>query len=271
MDDLQANAIIEEACRAGFGQVYARGHRWVNESLRLALLNYPETTAPGGRVAGALAWYVLGDVLDCNRAPRAAIGAYSRSIALVPTHASAWREKGVCELEIGRPESGVESLRRALSLDPEDAVAHTEHEAALSGATGPRYTTGDRLWNATEALAVDEPRRAASILARPKSVQEHLWRTSALSMAGCHPDWEREWATIAADAESRVVLDSSFWFYLPESHWRSRSFWHLLGSISERLGLERSPFGFDLCPVRRDPLSEESPADVCAAVTATLQ
>jgi tetratricopeptide (TPR) repeat protein/aminoglycoside phosphotransferase (APT) family kinase protein len=79
----------------------------------------------------ARAWLELGVATDTKATYLAmpellekALQAFERCLALEPRLPRAWREMGSTLVNLGREERGIEAIRRALELDPEDGSSH---------------------------------------------------------------------------------------------------------------------------------------------------
>jgi TolB-like protein/tetratricopeptide (TPR) repeat protein len=84
------------------------------------------------------AWVELGAAYDTKASYLAmpellerAVQAFERGLVLEPRLARAWREMGATLVSLGREERGIEAIRRALDLDPEDGGAHAALGRAL--------------------------------------------------------------------------------------------------------------------------------------------
>ena len=79
----------------------------------------------------ARAWLALGEAYDVKASDLAmpellekAMASFEKCLALQPRLAKAWKELGGTLVDLGRPDKGLEAIRRALELDPGDAAAH---------------------------------------------------------------------------------------------------------------------------------------------------
>jgi non-specific serine/threonine protein kinase len=118
-----------------------------------------------------------------------AIAQFRRAIELRPGLVSAWRELGGVLVALGREEEGLEAIRHALALDPEDAGAH----AALGRA---------------HFLGYGEFRRAAECYEKAIAINPQAgWY--ALQLAHCYA-LLRDYAKGEAAARRAVVLQEDF-------------------------------------------------------------
>jgi hypothetical protein len=226
-----------------FEEVHDKGFHWLFSVLipavdavePAALRSPPESRA---REACSLACYLVGDILETHSAPRVAITWYQRALALWPNDASAWREIGTCQSEMGQYELARVSLRTALHLDPDDEWA-AEELAEITTPEPPlaQYDLGDPLWAAAEALAGNRPADALTAL-------EGMETVDAIHRRACaHAAAEDLAGVLAALEELRAQPEGmhriqDLWFFLPPRLWRDVRLWRCL----QRLPLMSSGF-----------------------------
>lgn len=78
------------------------------------------------------AWLAEGERLLLARDLDGALHAFTRALALDPTLADGWREKGMVLLELGSYQEAVEHLDRALDIEPKDGDAWNYRGQALA-------------------------------------------------------------------------------------------------------------------------------------------
>jgi tetratricopeptide (TPR) repeat protein len=112
---------------------YAKGQRYVTTQ------HYRDALAAFSRAIHVVpdwaeAWYHLGWVWGVLEAYELALYAFDKTLERLPTHAKAWYYRGLALTYLSLPHQGMESVDRALALNP-----------ALDGAQSLRQQLRDRL------------------------------------------------------------------------------------------------------------------------------
>lgn len=138
----------------GVGGTHYKGYRWLKRTFIPALNRAENDKLTSKRkMYLADAYYVLGDIHDLNDAPKAAIKAYSKSIALYPS-SGAWREIGGMHTNMGNIPEAIKCIETALSIDPEDEDALSDLEYIKDDSFDSQlFIVGDIFWDVRELLA----------------------------------------------------------------------------------------------------------------------
>lgn len=237
------------------GDVERRGYAWLKSEFLPALRVLAASDIGRDRKAASLLQFVLGDVHFCNRAPRAAIRAYRRSIQQFENSA-AWREIGVMYDELAMNKAAVRCLRRAVVVDPTDQLAKDDLEIIeRSPSRQALYEPGDTLWKSRELIAAGRARQAIAVLGRRQSIAARQHRARAYGALDDAEGVLHEWRGIRS-ADGRFEIESADWFFLPDSVWSSHEFWRILWFVRGRVerwnGLRHDSLGLWGLPRRTE-------------------
>lgn len=226
---------IENWGEKGVGGTHYKGYMWLNRTFLPALKRAENDELTSERkMYLADAYYVLGDIHDFNDAPRAAIKAYSKSIALYPS-SGAWREIGGMQANIGNRLEAIKCLETALSIDPEDEYAISDLEYIKDDHIDSQlFKEGDIFWDVRELLAKDAIDDALILLKKNNSLSAILHRARVYGAKGDDSGYLRELEKIKSK-KKRFKLEWGDWFYLPNKLWDSGAFWKLLIEFLPRL------------------------------------
>lgn len=231
----QGISVVLGLTEGSFDDVYRRGFHWLFSELVPSVRSLLRSTRRSSsevpmRRSASLACYIVGDVHETNFAPRAAIRWYRRALSVCPDYASAWREIGTCQLEMGQYEQARASLLTALRLDPSDEWTTRELEDLKGLPPFPRYEANDACWAAAEALAENRAFEALEWLANAQGSNASQWRICAHAAAG-------DSAAVLHDLrrlrnEAVVCLAPEVWFFLPDDLWKQRDLWAALSLLN---------------------------------------
>jgi tetratricopeptide (TPR) repeat protein len=216
----QSNARALLKRHATMGMVHRRGQQWVHDRYLPAVKKLAASARPSDVKLAAKAWSIIGDLLDLNGTPRAALSAYRKVLRLAPRTAAPWHAIGCMLDNMGEWQRARHALLRATMLAPDDPMLAGDLERVEWAHFNPcpvLYEPRNVLWHAMEALAAGHYDKALSLLHRRRKIRARQIRARIYAVRGDDEAVLREWRAIG-DLPGKLQLQHADWFYTLRSH-----------------------------------------------------
>lgn len=229
----------------GIAWVISRGYRWFKEKYLPAIHRLEKADFKKDRYLLGWCYYMIGDVHDFNRCPKAAIRAYKTSISLDSNNAAALREMGIMYETIGQYKKAASLLKKAIQIDPEDGFAIADLECLCSEGP-PLYDKEDVYWQAREYLAQDNPKSALKLLANKRNIPARHIRACAYAVLNDKDAVIEQWNKISR-VKNKIEVTFSDWFYMTDAVWDNSVFWEIVASCAKE-----DRFAYGVWPISND-------------------
>lgn len=210
-------------------------------------------------------YYRIGDVCDFNGAIQTAIKAYKKSIqySVYPKReSSSWRELMGQLDNIGKYRQAIKAGKKAISLDPEDGLAHSDLEDVIENfksRTPPYLDETSAIIVANDDLINQKPLIAIERLKKTTDPRNFPTLAAAYAQAGSVSESIKAWKK-HINKTDLISLTYSDWFYFTKEINRSIDFWSLLLRTAEE---KRFTHGvYSTFPVVDESFKRKGPDDL---------
>ncbi len=215
----------------GIAYVISRDYRWFKDKYLPAVCRLEKAGLKKDHLLLSDCYYMIGDIHDFNRCPRAAIKAYQKSFEWYPQNAAALREMGVMYETIGYYKKAASLIKKAIRVDPNDDFAVADYNCLCSEGT-PLYAKDDLYWQARERLAQDKPNLVLNLLASKRTVEARQIMACAYGMLNDPRSAIEQWRKIAK-GNGCIQMWYTDWFYMADSVWENAAFWEIIAQCAK--------------------------------------
>lgn len=216
----------------GIAHVISRDYRWFMDRYLPAVIRLEKAGFKKDRFLLSDCYYMIGDINDFNKCPKAAIKAYQKSFKIDTTHSEALREMGDMYERMGKYKKAASLLKESLRINPHDECAISDYECAIESGGHALYDEKDTCWKAREFLAADRPNSALKLLAKKRSIAALQIKACAYGILNNTEAFLEQWHKIAK-SKKNIEMGYVDWFYMTDSIWNSEPFWKIFASCAK--------------------------------------
>lgn len=228
--------LLYEVIEGGMSWAHGHGYEWFHD-IYLPVLDKAAELSLISQENLSACYYIAGDVIEVNDAPKKALEYYFKALTFDPDCAATYREIARMFETLGKYSEALEYSDKALALDPDDEHAQNDRQVILMGGP-PFYEEDDILWKVCEHLANREVEDALKLLENTNNegaLRGKIYCHGALNEPN---KYLKTWSELTKISDE-IDLNLADWFYMPNHIYEATGIWTTLLSSE----VEFSGFG----------------------------